>query len=134
MKEPSMKIILKQIKRLGLKNGDDIPCLVKYAKKRDLARLQQGYIKLPGPYAFVHRSEWEFRGRDENRDMVWAVKRKPGKKDVGERKRRKTRHRLDRYRKRHWSEKRERQAKIDRDNAAWALFKEIARLRKDFGA
>lgn len=96
MKEPSLKIVMKQIRRYNLGECDDVPCLDKFCKKLLLSRKQQGYARVPGPYYYLHEKEWAYRGRESNRDVVWAVKKKPGRKYNSNRKRRKEKHRVNR--------------------------------------
>jgi hypothetical protein len=80
MKEPSLKITKKQIRRYGIEEGDSVPCWGKYLRRRIRAFEGQGYVRLSGPYFFLHRKEWEQRGREWSRDVVWAVRKKPGRK------------------------------------------------------
>lgn len=132
MKRPSLKIIKKQIRRYGLKELDVIPCLDKHLKKTLLSWKQQGYARLPGSYFYLYKKEWDYRGREPLRDIVWAVKKKPGRKYNNNRKRRKERHRAERQRKKE-SQRHNYRAKMDKmweEEKQKALVEILSRIRQ----
>lgn len=89
MREPSRKIIDKQIRRYGLGELDDVPCLVKYCKKLIKSWEQQGYVRISGPFYYLNKRDWIARGRELGRDIRFAVKKKPGRRYNNDRKGRK---------------------------------------------
>ena len=131
MKEPSLKIIKRQIRRYNLREYDYIPCFDKYCKKLLLSRKQQGYVRLSGPYYYLHEKEWDYRSRESNRDVVWAVKKKPGRKYNSNRKRRKEKHRAEHQRKKAFKAKLERQREEEKNKAFVELLSRIHEIRSD---
>ena len=131
MKEPSLKIIKRQIRRYNLGEYDNVPCLDKYYKKLLLSREQQGYTTVPGPYYYRLKKEWAYRGRESNRDVVWAVKKKPGRKYNSNRKRRKEKHRAEHQRKKAFKAKLERQREEEKNKAFVELLSRIHEIRSD---
>lgn len=131
MKEPSLKIVMKQIRRYNLGECDDVPCLDKFCKKLLLSRKQQGYVRLSGLYYYLHEKEWAYRGRESNRDVVWAVKKKPGRKYNSNRKCRKEKHRAERQWKKAFQAKLERQREEEKNKALVELLSRIHKIRSD---